>query len=206
MTEPEAFLNGRFVPQSAATLPVYDAGFVLGITVAEQLRTFGGELFRVEAHLQRLARSLAIVGVAPGLELKELSDNARELARRNHRLLAAGDDLGLCMFVTPGAYPTMAPLGKQGPTVVMHTFPAAFHLWADKYETGESLTTTPVQQVPSACWPVELKCRSRMHYYLADQAARKIDPKSRAVMLDEDGYVTESTTANLLIYYKDEDY
>ena len=200
MPEPEAYLNGRFVPQSAAVLPVYDAGFVLGTTVAEQLRTFGGKLFGLEAHLKRLANSLAIVGVNPGIELDTLGQLADELAGRNHRLLDAADDLGLCMFVTPGVYPTMVSPGDYAPTICMHTFPIPFRLWADKYEQGESLVTTDVVQVPGNCWPVELKCRSRMHYYLADQAARRIDPQSRAVMLDEAGYVTESTTANIVVY------
>ncbi|HTU25596.1 MAG TPA: aminotransferase class IV, partial [Pirellulales bacterium] len=40
----------------------------------------------------------------------------------------------------------------------------------------------------------------RMHYYLADAEAARIDPESRAVLLDEQGFITESTTANLLVY------
>ncbi len=200
LPEPEAYLNGCFVPQSAAVLPVYDAGFVLGATVAEQFRTFGGQLFGLEAHLKRLEHSLAIVGVDPRIELDELGCLANELVRRNHRLLDAGDDLGLSMFITPGAYPTMVSPGNDAPTVCIHTFPIPFRLWAEKYQQGESLVTTAIRQVPSSCWPVELKCRSRMHYYLADQAARQIDPKARAVMLDEAGYVTESTTANIVVY------
>jgi len=126
------------------------------------------------------------------------------LARRNHRLLEPGDDLGLTLFVTPGAYPTMAPPGFDQPTVCLHTFPVPFRLWAHKYRQGESLVTTPVMQVPDRCWPAELKCRSRMHYFLADQEARRQDPQARAVLLDEAGQVTESTTANIVAYRADE--
>jgi branched-subunit amino acid aminotransferase/4-amino-4-deoxychorismate lyase len=39
-----------------------------------------------------------------------------------------------------------------------------------------------------------------MHYYLADQLARRADPGSRAVLLDQEGYVSEASTANILIY------
>ena len=85
-------------------LPIYDAGFVLGATISEQLRTFGGRLFRLEEHLARLAHSLEIVGVRPQLSLEQLGEAARELVARNHPLLAAGDDLGLSMFITPGPY------------------------------------------------------------------------------------------------------
>ena len=198
--EPQAFLNGHFVPQSAAVVSVSDAGFVQGTTVAEQLRTFGGKLFRLDEHLARLERSLEIIGVRLDISLVELGEIARELARRNHALLEPGDDLNLAMFVTPGPYPAMAPPGERLPTVCLHTVPLPFYLWADKYGVGESLATTDIPQTAPECWPVELKCRSRMHYYLADQQARQRYPGARAVMLDAQGYVTEATTANLAIY------
>ena len=53
MDEPIAFLNGRWIPASAAAVSVGDAGFVLGAAVAEQVRTFAGKLFRLDEHLAR---------------------------------------------------------------------------------------------------------------------------------------------------------
>jgi branched-subunit amino acid aminotransferase/4-amino-4-deoxychorismate lyase len=187
---------------------VYDAGFVLGATVAEQVRTFGGRLFRLDTHLARLTHSLEIVGVDPGLSMTDLYAAAEELACRNHALLDSGDDLGISIFVTPGPYATMAssmePDARVGPTVCMHTYPLPFHVWAEKYRTGQAVVVTDVQQVPPACWPPELKCRSRMHYYLADSKARKAGPGSRALLLDRDGHVLEASTANICIYRRDE--
>jgi len=196
MAEPQAYLNGRFLPASQAAVSVWDGGFVQGTTVAEQLRTFDGELFQLEAHIHRLARSLELVGVDPGISLQRLAEIAQELAAANHALLAQGDDLGLTMFVTPGPY-DMA--GTSTPTVCLHTLPLRFHLWADKYSAGESMATTDVVQVSARSWPPELKCRSRMHYYLADRQARLRIPGSRALMTDEDGFVTEATTANIVL-------
>jgi branched-chain amino acid aminotransferase len=204
MSEPLAYLNGRYLPFSQAAISVTDGGFVQGVTVAEQLRTFGGKLFRLEQHLTRLARSLAIVGIELGMPVEKLGEIARELAVKNHALLDAADDLGLSMFVTPGPYPTFAAGGAVlGPTVGIHTYPLPFHLWHEKYERGESLVVTSVMQVPSACWPTELKCRSRMHYYLADRQARQQEPGARALMLEERGFVTEASTANILVYYRE---
>ncbi|HEV3138249.1 MAG TPA: aminotransferase class IV [Pirellulales bacterium] len=200
MTEPQAYLNGNFVAGAQASISVVDGGFVQGTTVAEQLRTFGGELFQLEAHIERLFRSLAIVEVDPGLTSAEFARIAQELAEMNHALVATGDDLGMAMFVTPGAYPAMLSGKPAGATVCMHTFPLHFHLWAHKYQSGESLSTTDVAQVPAACWPPELKCRSRMHYYLADKQARTRYPDSRALMLDENGFVTETTSSNIVLY------
>ena len=71
--QPLAFVNGDFIPADQAAVSVFDAGFMLGATVAEQLRTFRGELFRLQEHLDRLTRSLAIVGVDPGYDRQALA-------------------------------------------------------------------------------------------------------------------------------------
>ncbi|NBP81852.1 TetR family transcriptional regulator, partial [bacterium] len=60
---PIAWMNGRFLPAAELSLPVGDAGFVLGATVTEQLRTFRGRLFRPHAHSKRLHESLVITGI-----------------------------------------------------------------------------------------------------------------------------------------------
>jgi branched-subunit amino acid aminotransferase/4-amino-4-deoxychorismate lyase len=43
-----------------------------------------------------------------------------------------------------------------------------------------------------------------MHFYLADHRAEESQPGARAVLLDEDGYIAEATTANVFVYRKDE--
>jgi branched-subunit amino acid aminotransferase/4-amino-4-deoxychorismate lyase len=199
MEEPQAYLNGRFVPASRVAISPTDAGFVSGATVAEQLRTFAGKLFRLDDHLARLEQSLEIVGVEPGVTMDNLAGVAQELVARNHRLLASGDDLGLSVFVTPGEYPAYSSSGSPGPIVCMHTYLLPFRLWAEKYEKGQSLVVTDIRQVPVESWPPGLKCRSRMHYYLADRQAAKIEPGARALLLDGDGLVTEASTANVIV-------
>ena len=204
MNEPIAFLNGQWIPASEAAVPVGDAGFVLGATVTEQVRTFAGRLFHLDDHLGRLERSLQIVGVDPGMTLDELADVARELTAQNHRLLAPGDDLGLSIFITPGAYAAYSPPSPPRPTVCLHTYPLPFRLWAAKYRTGQALVTANIRQVPPQAWPPDLKCRSRMHYYLADRDAAQVESDARALLLDENGFVTETSTANLLIFRSSE--
>jgi branched-chain amino acid aminotransferase len=199
MPEPVAYLNGQFLPAHQAALSIDDAGFVLGATVTEQLRTFHGQLFRAARHIERLRHSLDICGIEPPIDIAEFGRVANELATRNHPLLTPGDDLGLVIFVTPGAYPALA--GRETPpTVGLHTFPLAFNRWARAYRKGAALATTSVQQVPPRCWPAELKCRSRMHYYLADKEANAKEPGARAVLLDTAGHVVETSTANIVIY------
>jgi branched-chain amino acid aminotransferase len=199
MQKPWAFLNGRMIPADELLIPAYDAGFVLGATVSEQLRTFGGKLFKVDEHWSRLSRSLEIVGIEPQISLDELATRAEELVAANHKLLDPADDLGLSLFITPGPYATLAPPNvPRTPTIGMSTYPLPFHLWAEKYETGEHLATSVVRQVPPESWPAELKCRSRMHYYLADQDVRRAVPGARALLLDRHGRVNETSTANVM--------
>jgi len=196
MQQPIAYLNGKWIATEQLSVPVSDSGFMLGVTVAEQLRTFAGKIFRLDAHLQRLFRSLEIVGVDPLLTKARFQAIAEELITHNHPLLAAGDDLGLTIFVTPGP---LHSTGPAQPTVCLHTSPVRFNTFAAKYEIGESLATTDVVQVSPRSWAPELKCRSRMHYYLADKQAREKFPGSRAIMIDGEGFVTEATTANLVV-------
>jgi branched-chain amino acid aminotransferase len=208
MTEPLAYWNGRLAPLSAASVPIFDTGFVQGVTIAEQLRTFAGKLFRLDAHLTRLQRSLEIIGLDPGVSMDAIGQIATDLAARNHALLEPGDDLALTIFVTPGPTSTMSPKSTIGedarPTLCIHTRPVAFWSFADKYETGESIAISTVRQIPEDCWPPELKCRSRMHYYLADREVSRRFPGSRAILLQQDGTVSEATTANLLAYLPNE--
>ncbi len=85
-TEPLAYQNGEYVAADRLSIPATDSGFVMGITVAEQLRTFAGQLFRLEAHLQRLSRSLEIVQIDPGMSMQELAEVARHLVGHNQHL------------------------------------------------------------------------------------------------------------------------
>ncbi len=199
--KPLAFLNGRMIPAAELTIPVYDAGFVLGATVSEQLRTFGGKLYKLEEHLARLQRGLEITGIDAGCSVEQLAASANELAAANHRLLDPADDLGLTIFITPGPYATFAPPEvERRATIGMSTYALPFQLWADKYERGERLSTSGMRQVDKASWPRDMKHRSRMHYYLADQAARRDHPGTRPLLLDKYGYVNETPTANVVAF------
>jgi branched-subunit amino acid aminotransferase/4-amino-4-deoxychorismate lyase len=43
-----------------------------------------------------------------------------------------------------------------------------------------------------------------MHFYLADREAAQARPGARAILLDEDGFVAEATSANVLTYRQGE--
>ncbi len=202
MTEALVFLNGRMVPASQAHLAIFDAGIVLGATVTEMTRTFHRRPWRLADHLDRLFRSLRYTRMDIGLSKEQLAGISNELVEHNARLLDDGE-LGLIHFVTAGEYPTYA--GSAGraarttPTVCAHTFPMPFELWANKMRTGAHLVTPSIRHVPPQCCDPKMKYRSRMHYYLADQEARLVDPEASALLLDLAGNVTETSGANFLL-------
>ncbi len=56
-----------------------------------------------------------------------------------------------------------------------------------------------VRHVPAACVDPRIKQRSRLNWWIAEQEARQIEPGASALLLDADGFVTETAGANLLI-------
>ena len=193
-----AYLNGEWISSGELHIGVDDIGFLLGATVTERLRTFGGRVFRLDEHLRRMRRSLEIVGLDAEAIVAQVAVAVSEFLVRNRALVAPDDDWAVVAFVTPGI------VGAGRPTICVHGLPLPFNQWAEKYSMGLPIVISDTRQVPGECWPPELKCRSRMHFYLADRAASARQPGARAVLLDADGFVAEATTANVLIYRADE--
>jgi branched-subunit amino acid aminotransferase/4-amino-4-deoxychorismate lyase len=200
VTEPLVYLNGQLVPFSQARLPIYDAGIVLGATVTDQTRTFQLRPFRLADHIERFFRALRYTRIDTRLSNEDLACIGHELMAHNSKLLDQGDELGLIYFATPGEYRTYAGgSARTTPTFCAHTFVLPFELWAKKMQTGLHLVTASIRQVPPQCVDPKMKYRSRMHYYLADKEAQLADPEAVALLLDLDGNIAETSTANFLI-------
>ena len=198
MTSLLAYVNGDWTAAEDLKIAVDDVGFLLGVTITERLRTFGGQVFRPGEHLARMRRSLEIVGLDAAAITTEFAHAIPEFVANNAAHLAADDDWSITAFATPG------PAGRSRPTVCVHGGPLQFHQWADAYSHGLAAVISDVRQVPDNCWPSELKCRSRIHYYLAEIHADRLKRGARAILLDQVGYVAESTTANVLVYRENE--
>ena len=200
MQQPVAYIDGRFVPQAEAAVPFVDAGFVLGAAVSEQLRTANGAVFLLAEHPERLRLSARTTGIELPQTDVELEQIVRELVARNWPLAASGGDLGISIVLTPGIYSSFAREREPRPALYLHTYELPFARFQRLYTRGQSLVVVDVRQVPETCWPRSLKCRSRMHYHLADQQARAHDPDARALLLDQDGTVNETSTASVLLH------
>jgi len=65
------YLNGEFLPVERACVPVMDRGFLFGDGVYEVFPSFGGRLFRLSQHLERLNDSLRAIRIDPPHSLQE---------------------------------------------------------------------------------------------------------------------------------------
>lgn len=202
-SNPLAYIQDRLLPQTEASLPLHDAGFVWGATVTDLCRTVKHQLYRFEDHLLRFHRSCRAARIFPPLAEEEMRRIALELVEHNAALLAPQQDLALVMIATPGPIGYYAGeetgAGDAEPTFIMHTFPLPFGRYRRLFQEGARLAIPSVRHVPSVCIDPRIKQRSRMHWWLAEQEAKQIDAKASALLLDYDGNVTETAAANFLL-------
>ncbi|MFG0265153.1 MAG: aminotransferase class IV [Rhodopirellula sp. JB055] len=166
-------------------------GFRQGVTAVERLRTYGGQVFCTEQHLQRLAETLRLIEIVGGPGPEELRQLVDESLRRNAALLD-NMDVGMTIWVTAGT-------PDAGPTWAIHLNAIDHEAVAHRQLHGQPVVITGVVQPPNESWPRHAKVRSRLHYYLADMEAKRVDPAAVGLLQDVDGSVTESSVANLFI-------
>ncbi len=96
------YLNGRFLPLEQACIPVTDRGFLFGDGVYEVIPAFGGRLFRLPHHLQRLQNSLDGIRLANPLDAAEWESMLNELLTRNRNATGPDNDQSVYLQVTRG--------------------------------------------------------------------------------------------------------
>ncbi len=199
---PLVFWKDQWVPQSEARLPINDAGFVWGATLTDLCRTVKHQLYRWPEHLARFRQSCRAAGIYPPFSEEEIDQYARNLVSHNVRFLHPQEDLTLVVLVTPG------PIGyyggesgemETGSTFFMHTFPLPFKRYRRYFEQGVRLAIPSTRHVPPVCLDPKIKQRSRLHWWIAEQEARRIDPQASALLLDLNGHITETAAANFLL-------
>ncbi|MGH7545293.1 MAG: aminotransferase class IV [Gemmatimonadota bacterium] len=109
------WLNGRLVPAEKATVSVVDRGFLLGDALFETMRAYGGRVFRLAEHLDRLARGARRIG----LPLPDgLADAVAKTLKGNGLV-----DAAVRLTVTRGPGTGLTPPEDPQPTVVIAARP-----------------------------------------------------------------------------------
>ena len=197
------YIRGEMCPASQAHIAIYDAAVVLGATVTDLARTFQGQLYRLEDHVRRFYRSCRYARIEPRIDPDETMAICRELVAHNRPLAGQDAELAVVLFISPGEFAVYAGAagmaGEQEPTLCIHTFPLPFSLWSSYFSEGAHVVTPSIRQVPPVCVDPKIKCRSRMHWWLADQETHLVDPKAVSLCLDLDGNITETGGSNFLM-------
>src|SRR5580704_10723591 len=113
------FLNGHFLPEAQAVVPVNDRGFLLGDGLFETIRVVNSRPFRMAQHLERMTRGLNFLKITPSFTPKELQKFAVDLVGRNKL-----PDSILRVTITRGVGPRgFSPKSSGTPTVAMTLSP-----------------------------------------------------------------------------------
>ena len=200
VTEPLAYRNGRFVPFSEATVSVADLSVVQGVTLTETLRTFGGRLRLADEHAARMRRGAERLG----FELPTIDELASVFAETAERNRGQGWPDTLVTAVASPGLSRVHSLGREaGPTLIVHVRPAPLAAYADLYRRGWHLRSHVRMHADPAAFPRDIKHRSRLNWYLAQQRQgaepRPADaPFLEPLFVDADGVVTETNTGNVV--------
>jgi len=100
---PTVYLNGKFIPIEDALIPVTDRGFLFGDGVYEVIPAYGGRLFRLSHHLQRLQNSLDGIRLDNPHSDAEWKTILGTLLEHNHGLAGTNNDQSVYLQVTRGS-------------------------------------------------------------------------------------------------------
>lgn len=114
MASPEvAWIGDQCHALAEASISVLDLGFLRGLGIFETLRTYGGHPHAVDAHLARLDRSAAELGIACPLDAATLRQRIATSTTAN-----PGIDYRVNIIITPGSH-THGVFGADQPSVVI---------------------------------------------------------------------------------------
>ena len=105
----KVYINGKLYDKADAKISVFDHGLLYGDGVFEGIRLYGGNIFRLEEHLERLEYSAKAIMLQIPLTRAELSEATCETCRQNGltdayiRLVVTRGvgDLGLAPWLCP---------------------------------------------------------------------------------------------------------
>ncbi|RRQ22362.1 D-amino acid aminotransferase [Thiohalobacter thiocyanaticus] len=183
------FLNGEFLPSDQARVSVMDRGFLFGDGVYEVIPAYGGHLFRLLPHLQRLTDSLRAVRIPDPYTETQWSGILEELIGEN-----PGTDQSVYLQVTRGVMDRRDhafPLGLE-PTVfaMSNPIPDPDPALAERGIAAISLDDIRWQ----SC---HIKAITLLPNVLLRQQA--VEAGAAEAILIRDGHATEGAASNLFI-------
>lgn len=175
------YLNGKFLDAKDAKISPFDPGFLYGDGIFETLRTYGGEIWQMKEHMNRLFESAKMRGW-------DLPWTKEEIARIIEKTTAKNSfrESRIRATITPGV--------KQ-PTLFVWVQPLE-KLPKTAYSRGVSAITFPLER------PFPQMKTTSMQTLLIARAEMAKRRAFEALLINRRGCITEGTWTNVFIVRK----
>jgi len=182
------YLNGDFLPLSEARVSVLDRGFIFADGVYEVIPVYGGRLFRLQEHLQRLENSLAALKLHNPLTQQQWIETLETVLARNQR--EDQSEQSVYLQVT------------RGPAKREHNFPE--QVKPTVFIMSEPLQTNPPSSGVKAITRPDMRwqrCDIKSIALLANvlQRSEAVEMGAAEAILIRDGYIMEGAASNVFI-------
>jgi branched-chain amino acid aminotransferase len=188
------YLEGAYVPLEEAKIPVMDHGLLYGDGIFEGIRAYGGRVFRLEDHMRRFQSAARAINLELPLSIEEITEIVLETCRRNDivdgyvRLVCTRGADGLGLYPKPNsAKPRLFCIAGQ------------VALYSDEaYRRGLKVVTSHLRRNKATIVDPQIKSLNYLNNILASIEAHRYGA-DEALMLNEEGVVTECTGDNIFI-------
>lgn len=187
------YLDGRLVPKEAATVSVFDHGFLYGDGVFEGIRVYEGNVFRLKEHIDRLYESAKTIALEIPMTREEMMKATVDTVAANERKDAY---IRLVVSRGPGDLGIDPAKCKRATVVVIVDSIALYP--KELYDNGVALITASVRRIPMESLDPRIKSLNYLNNILAKLEAKNAGCLE-AVMLNHHGLVAECTADNIFM-------
>lgn len=189
----KVWLDGQLVPVSEARVSVFDHGVLYGDGVFEGMRSYGGRVFRLEAHLKRLEASARAIRLQLPMTLEEIATATYDSLKANSVV-----DGYIRLVVTRGiGYLGLSPVRTGTPSVFIIADQIELYP-KELYDQGMAIiSSSVVRNHPNAISP-RIKSMNYLNNILAKIEALDAGVHE-AIMYNHLGFVAECTGDNIFL-------
>ena len=186
-SNPTVYFNGDYVAKESVSISPDDRGFLFGDGVYEVVRSYGGRIFGLDAHLQRLHNGLHELQIR-GIDAAAFGEICEQLLARND---LSQEDALVYMQVTRGVAPP--PRRHAFPNVP--TRPTSYAVPFPFQSKGDVTKGVKVITAPDIRWArCDIKSVNLLANCLANQRAQEAG--ATEAILVRDGVALEATASS----------